>query len=137
LLLRVSANGLRDVIRCERGLNNINPQLKLDRIRRRAGLKHLPLRKQFAHRRKAVPFRLRPLLADVEDMQRAPRRDGEPHRMSESGAVAKREIGPVYNGLKRGLVHEHVSRVFKKSYACVWRKLNPDEVVTKSAEDCL
>jgi len=39
--------------------------------------------------------------------------------------------------LKRGLVHEHASRVLKKSYAYVWRKLNPDEVVTKSAEDCL
>jgi hypothetical protein len=36
--------------------------------------------------------------------------------MSESGAVAKREVGRVHNGLKRGLVHERASLVFKKYY---------------------
>jgi hypothetical protein len=49
-------------------------------------------------------------------MQGAPRRDGEPHRMSESGAVAKREVGRVHNGLKREPVHERASLVFKKYY---------------------
>jgi hypothetical protein len=73
----------------------------------------------------------------MEDVQRAARCDGKSDRMSESRAAAKHEVGRVYNGLKRGLVHEHASRVFKKSHACVWRKLNPDEVVMKSAEDCL
>ena len=68
--------------------------------------------KQFAHRRKAVPFRLRARFVDVKDMQGAPRRDGESDRMSESGAVARREVGRVHNGLKGGLVDERGSLVF-------------------------